>query len=59
MSGRQRILQEARRLLSPGGVLAVIDIATDYEPSPSMLAGEPYGKYRIDFRMSVKPFWHI
>lgn len=41
-SGRERILQEARRVLSPGGVLAVIDISTDYEPSPSMLAGEPY-----------------
>lgn len=41
-SGRQRILKEARRLLSPGGVLAIIDIATDYEPSASMLAGEPY-----------------
>lgn len=43
LNGRQRILEEARRLLSPGGVLAVIDIATDYEPSESMLAGEPYG----------------
>jgi len=42
--GRERILQEARRLLSPGGVLAVIDIAADYEPSASMLAGEPYGE---------------
>lgn len=40
--GRQRILKEARRLLSPGGVLAVIDISTDFEPSKSMLAGEPY-----------------
>ena len=43
--GRQRILKEARRLLSPGGVLAVIDISTEYTPSKSMLAGEPYGKY--------------
>jgi ubiquinone/menaquinone biosynthesis C-methylase UbiE len=43
-NGRQRILQEVRRLLSPGGVLAVIDISTDYTPSASMLAGEPYGK---------------
>ena len=44
MGGRQRILQEVRRLLSPGGVLAIIDIATDYQPSASMLAGEPYGE---------------
>jgi len=40
--GRERILREAHRLLAPGGMLAVIDISTDYEPSPSMLAGEPY-----------------
>lgn len=40
--GRERILAEARRLLQPGGVLAVIDISTDYEPSESMLKGEPY-----------------
>jgi len=40
--GRQRILEEARRLLSPGGVLAVIDISSEYQPSESMLAGEPY-----------------
>lgn len=36
------MLEEARRLLSPGGVLAVIDISTEYTPSKSMLAGEPY-----------------
>jgi ubiquinone/menaquinone biosynthesis C-methylase UbiE len=40
--GRDRILQEAKRLLSPGGLLAVIDIATDYVPSEQMLKGEPY-----------------
>ncbi|CAB9512982.1 Demethylmenaquinone methyltransferase [Seminavis robusta] len=40
--GRDRILREVRRVLSRGGVLAVIDIATDYSPSASMLAGEPY-----------------
>ena len=42
--GRQNILKEAHRLLQPGGTLAVIDICTDYIPSKSMLAGEPYGK---------------
>lgn len=42
--GRERILQEARRVLNPGGILAVIDISSNYEPSENMLAGEPYGK---------------
>lgn len=42
MEGRAKIIQEARRLLSPGGVLAVIDIAAEYVPSESMLKGEPY-----------------
>jgi ubiquinone/menaquinone biosynthesis C-methylase UbiE len=41
-AGRAKILREARRLLHPGGTLAVVDIATDYTPSPHMLAGEPY-----------------
>ena len=41
--GREAILQEARRLLSPGGTLAVVDISTDYVPSKSMLlSGERY-----------------
>ena len=40
--GREKILKEARRLLTPGGVLAVVDISTEYTPSPNMLLGEPY-----------------
>jgi SAM-dependent methyltransferase len=40
--GRHNILKEARRILSPGGLLAVIDISTQYQPSPHMLRGEPY-----------------
>lgn len=40
--GRDRMLQEARRILRPNGTLAIVDIATDFEPSWSMLAGEPY-----------------
>lgn len=32
-----------RRLLRQGeGVLAIIDISPDYQPSDTMLAGEPY-----------------
>jgi len=42
--GREQIIKEARRLLAPGGVLAIVDISSDYEPSPNMLAGEPYVK---------------
>ncbi len=40
--GRYKILREVRRLLKPGGTLALVDISPEYEPSPSMLAGEPY-----------------
>jgi ubiquinone/menaquinone biosynthesis C-methylase UbiE len=39
-AGRHRILQEAYRVLQPGGTLAVIDISTDYKPSKTMLSGE-------------------
>lgn len=40
--GRNRIINEARRLLRRGGHLAIIDICPTYEPSPHMLAGEPF-----------------
>lgn len=42
LRGREQIMNEARRLLAPGGVLAIVDISSDYEPPPNMLAGEPY-----------------
>jgi len=29
-------------VLRNGGTLAVVDISPEYEPSPTMLAGEPY-----------------
>jgi ubiquinone/menaquinone biosynthesis C-methylase UbiE len=40
--GRYLMLREARRLLSKGGTLVVVDICPTYEPSPTMLAGEPF-----------------
>ena len=40
--GRARIIDEARRLLRKGGYLAIVDICPTYEPSPHMLAGEPF-----------------
>lgn len=42
LKGREKILREARRLLAPGGTLAVVDISTAYVPSRTMLRGEPY-----------------
>lgn len=42
LSARYRILREVRRLLKSGGVLCILDIEPSYDPSPSMLAGEPY-----------------
>ena len=42
MKGREQILKEARRLLAPGGILAIVDLSSDYQPSPHMLAGEPF-----------------
>lgn len=43
-NGRDRMLEEVRRLLRPGGTLAVVDISSDYSPPPSMLMGEPFVK---------------
>eukprot|EP00592_Proboscia_alata_P003754 CAMPEP_0194379140 /NCGR_PEP_ID=MMETSP0174-20130528/38139_1 /TAXON_ID=216777 /ORGANISM="Proboscia alata, Strain PI-D3" /LENGTH=251 /DNA_ID=CAMNT_0039161627 /DNA_START=218 /DNA_END=973 /DNA_ORIENTATION=- len=40
--GRSNILREARRILSPGGIFSIIDISPKYEPSTTMLSGEPY-----------------
>ena len=42
--GRDRMIREARRILQPGGTLAIIDIHADFKPPASMLLGEPYGK---------------
>jgi SAM-dependent methyltransferase len=40
--GRYLMLREARRLLSKGGKLVVVDICPTYTPSATMLAGEPF-----------------
>lgn len=57
-SARSRILREARRLLAPGGTLAIVDIAPkDYNPSPSMLAGEPYIlEYKKNVEKQIEKF---
>lgn len=57
-SARSRILREARRLLAPGGTLAVVDISPEgYSPSPSMLAGEPYVlEYQQNINRQIKRF---
>mmetsp|Transcript_32863 Transcript_32863/g.72119 ORF Transcript_32863/g.72119 Transcript_32863/m.72119 type:complete len:329 (-) Transcript_32863:10-996(-) len=39
---RSRVASEAHRILQSGGKLAIVDISVDYNPSPAMLAGEPY-----------------
>jgi SAM-dependent methyltransferase len=55
--GRYRILREARRLLADGATLAVIDISPKYEPSPSMLAGEPYVlEYKANIQKQLQKF---
>ncbi|CAJ1959807.1 unnamed protein product [Cylindrotheca closterium] len=53
--GRSRILQEAHRLLAPGATLAILDISPTYEPSFSMLAGEPYVlEYKENIQVQLK-----
>jgi ubiquinone/menaquinone biosynthesis C-methylase UbiE len=55
--GRERILREARRLLQPGGTLAIVDISTDYQPSETMLRGEPYVlKYQEEIHQQLRGF---
>jgi ubiquinone/menaquinone biosynthesis C-methylase UbiE len=52
--GRSRILKEAHRLLAPGATLAILDISPKYEPSFTMLAGEPYVlEYQQNIRLQL------
>jgi ubiquinone/menaquinone biosynthesis C-methylase UbiE len=55
--GRDRMIQEARRLLEPGGTLAIIDIHADFKPLPSMLLGEPYSKYHKCIARDLSTVW--
>ena len=48
--GRNRIIEEAKRLLRVGGHLAVLDICPTYVPSEYMLAGEPFV---IEYQKSI------
>lgn len=53
--GRDKILAEARRLLIPGGTLAVVDIYTDFTPPLSILLGEPYEmKYQQNIQKHLR-----
>ena len=57
MKGRDNILKEAQRLLSPGGTLAVVDISTDFVPSEQMLKGEPYvQEYQQNIHRQLEKF---
>lgn len=40
--GHEAILNNVHDLLRPGGVCCIVDISTDYDPSPAMLLGEPF-----------------
>ena len=55
--GRDRILQEAHRLLEPGGTLAVVDTHSDFKPNMSMLSGEPYGRYTLSLLLFSGTVW--
>jgi ubiquinone/menaquinone biosynthesis C-methylase UbiE len=52
--GRSKILQEAKRLLRPGGTCAIVDISVDYSPTDTMLSGEPYFlEYQANIRRQL------
>lgn len=56
-------MREARRLLRQGATLAVVDISPDYQPSDTMLSGEPYvleyKKHIQDQLRSIRGFANV
>ena len=58
IGARELITFEARRILKPEGTLVILDIDPTYNPSKSMLAGEPYiqeYRHNIDRQLAVLP----
>lgn len=51
---REKILREAKRVLKPEGILAIVDISRDYEtPSPSLLGNTYLQEYQQNFKVQL------
>jgi len=57
-NGRNKIVEEARRVLRPGAILALLDLDPNNKPSMSMLAGEPYLlEYQNNIKNQIRSFY--